>query len=66
MSWKQNIQTWRALPPEERQRRMLVQSPLQVWQSMAFEREPVSLKRLQARHRLLMQQSRDSSPPPER
>jgi hypothetical protein len=44
---------------------MLSQSPLQIWQSMAFEREPVSLENLRAQHIRLMQQSPDSTPPPE-
>ncbi|MGQ0619682.1 MAG: hypothetical protein ACT4QA_07145 [Panacagrimonas sp.] len=62
MTWKQAIQAWRQLAPEQRQQQMLARSPLQTWQSMAFEREPVSLDRLKAQHARLTQPSPDSTP----
>lgn len=56
MNWQDNIRLWRQLPPQEQLRRRLARSPEQVWQSMAFEGQPVSLQRLQARHERLMAQ----------
>lgn len=56
MNWQDNIRLWRQLPAQEQLRRRLARSPEQVWQSMAFERQPVSLQRLQARHERLMAQ----------
>ena len=50
MNWKDNIRQWRSLSPAQQQQLSLARSPVQVWQSMAFEREPVSLLWLQAQH----------------
>ncbi len=41
MTWKEAIQKWRALPPEERKRRHLQAIPRHVARSMAMEGEPV-------------------------
>lgn len=62
MNWQDNIRLWRQLPPREQLRRRLARSPEQVWQSMAFEGEPVSRERLQARHERLMMQLAISTP----
>ena len=48
MNWKENIARWRALPPEEKLRRNWEAIPLDVAQSMAFEREPVPVERIRA------------------
>jgi hypothetical protein len=50
MTWLESIARWRALPPEEKMRIRLQRVPRQVAQSMAFEREPVSLSRLEELH----------------
>ena len=63
MNWKDNIHRWRGLPAAEQQRLRLARSPTQVWQSMAFEREPVSLIRLQAQHERLLAPRELSTPP---
>ena len=63
MNWKDNIRHWRSLPAAQQQRISLARSPMQVWQSMAFERELVSLSWLQAQHaRLLMPHVPSTSP----
>ena len=63
MNWKDNIRHWRGLPAAQQQQLSLARSPMQVWQSMALEREPVSLLWLQAQHvRLLMPQVPSTSP----
>ena len=63
MNWKDNIRHWRSLSPAQQQQFSLARSPTQVWQSMAFEREPVSLCWLQALHeRLLAQDVYSTSP----
>lgn len=56
MNWQDNIRLWRQLPQQEQLRRRLERSPEQVWQSMAFEGEPVSREQLKARHERLMRQ----------
>jgi hypothetical protein len=48
MNWKENITHWRSLPPEEKLRRNWEAIPMDVAQSMAFEREPVPVSRLRA------------------
>lgn len=48
MTAKENIARWRSLPPEEKLRRRWEAIPLDVTQSMAFEREPVPLERITA------------------
>lgn len=48
MSTKENIARWRSLPPEEKLRRKWEAIPLDVAQSMAFEREPVAMERITA------------------
>ena len=48
MDWKQAIDRWRALPPQERTRIRRSRIPLNVAESMAFEGEPVDLPALQA------------------
>ena len=62
MNWKENIHRWRSLTAAEQQRRSLARSPIQVWQSMAFEREPVNLSRLQALHAHLLTPPEASRP----
>ena len=63
MNWQDNIQRWRSLSAAQQQRLSLARSPTQVWQSMAFEREPVSLSRLQVQHECLMTAREASTPP---
>lgn len=48
MDWKQAIERWRSLLPEERARIRRDRIPLNVAESMAFEGEPVELTALQA------------------
>lgn len=48
MNWKDSINRWRALPSEERLRRNWEAIPMDVAQSMAFEREPVPMERIRA------------------
>ncbi len=63
MNWKDNIRHWRSLPAAQQLEISLARSPVQVWQSMAFEGEPVSLRWLQAQHvRLLAPQVCSTSP----
>ena len=47
MSWIENVNNWRQLPPEEKLLRRWKAIPLDVAQSMAFEKEPVEIGRLQ-------------------
>lgn len=47
MNWIQSIHQWRQLPPEEKLRRRWEAIPQDVAQSMAFEQEPVEIRRLQ-------------------
>ena len=54
MNWKDNIRHWRSLPAAQQLEISLARSPVQVWQSMAFEGEPVSLRWLQAEHERLL------------
>ena len=46
MNWIENISPWRRLPAEEKLRRWHA-IPQDVAQSMAFEQEPVEIRRLQ-------------------
>lgn len=48
MTTQEKIARWRNLPPEEKLRRRWEAIPLDVAQSMAFEREPVPLERITA------------------
>lgn len=48
MNWKQVIERWRALPPEEQARIRRNRIPMNVAESMAFEGEPVELVALEA------------------
>ena len=50
MDWKQVIERWQALPPEEQARLRRQRIPLNVAESMAFEGEPVDLKMLEEEH----------------
>jgi hypothetical protein len=50
MDWKQVIERWQALPPEERSRRSRARIPLNVAESMAFAGESVDLKMLEEEH----------------
>ena len=52
MDWKEVIERWQALPPEEQLRLQRQRIPLNVAESMAFEGEPVSLAMLKALHAL--------------
>ena len=63
MNWKDNIRRWRSLSPAHQQQLSLARSPVQVWQSMAFEREPVSLLWLQTQHERLLTPLEASIPP---
>lgn len=48
MDWKQAIERWRSLLPEERARIRRSRIPLNVAESMAFEGEPVDLTAMEA------------------
>jgi hypothetical protein len=50
MDWKQVVQRWQALPPEEQARLRRLRIPRNVAESMAFEGEPVDLRMLEAEH----------------
>lgn len=50
MDWRQVIEQWQALPPEERSKRARARIPLNVAESMAFAGEPVDLKMLEEEH----------------
>ena len=47
MNWIENVQAWRQLPAEEKLLRRWRAIPLDVAQSMAFEKEPVEVSHLQ-------------------
>jgi hypothetical protein len=47
MSWIESVNSWRQLPAEEKLLRRWRAIPHDVAQSMAFEREPVEISRLQ-------------------
>ncbi len=47
MNWTETIHQWRRLPAEEKLRRRWQSIPMDVAQSMAFEKEPVEIRRLQ-------------------
>lgn len=63
MNWKDNIRRWRNLSPAQQQQLSQARCPAQVWQSMAFEREPVRLSWLQAQHERLLTPPEASTPP---
>jgi hypothetical protein len=46
MNWKDNITRWRSLTPEVKLRRRWEAIPREVAQSMAFEGEPVAVKKI--------------------
>lgn len=48
MTTQETITRWRSLPPEEKLRRNWEAIPLDVAQSMAFEREPVAVEKIRA------------------
>ncbi len=50
MDWREVIERWQALPPEERSRLSRARIPLNVAESMAFAGEPVDLKMLEEVH----------------
>ena len=50
MSYIETIRHWKALPPERKLRLRWEAIPLDVAQSMAFEREPVPLETIRAIH----------------
>jgi len=50
MDWKQFIERWQALPPDERSRMSRARIPLNVAESMAFAGEPVDLKMREEAH----------------
>ena len=47
MNWTESISQWRRLPAGEKLRRRWQAIPQDVAQSMAFEQEPVEIRRLQ-------------------
>lgn len=47
MNWMETISQWRRLPAAEKLRRRWQAIPQDVAQSMAFEQEPVEIRRLQ-------------------
>ncbi len=47
MDWKQTIERWRKLTPEEQARIRLARLPRKVARSMAFEGEPVDQRKLE-------------------
>ena len=46
MTWQDNIQRWQALPAERKLQIRWEAIPLDVAESMAFEREPVPVERI--------------------
>ncbi len=46
MTWQENIQQWRALPPERKLQIRWESIPRDVAESMAFEREPVPVEKI--------------------
>ena len=64
MDWKQVIERWQALPPEERSRLSRARIPLNVAESMAFAGEPVDLKMLEEEH--ARRAEKDQSPAPDK
>ena len=48
MNWQNNIRRWRSLPAERKLQIRWAAIPLDVAQSMAFEREPVSVEQIRA------------------
>lgn len=53
--WREAIEAWRRLPPEEKLRRRFENIPESVAQSMAFAGEPVDIEMLRREHREFMQ-----------
>ena len=47
MTWQENIRRWQALPPERKLQIRWEAIPRDVAESMAFEREPVPVERIQ-------------------
>jgi len=52
LNWLANMQSWQALPSEQRRAQAWAQVPASVEASMAFEGEPVSRERLEELHRI--------------
>ena len=52
VNWLTNMQSWQALPSEQRRAQAWAQVPASVEASMAFEGEPVSRERLEELHRI--------------
>ena len=50
MDWKQAIERWRAVPPEEKRRQRRKRIPLSVCESMVFEAESVAFATPEAEH----------------
>ena len=48
MNYRENIRQWKALPPERKLQLRWEAIPLDVAQSMAFEKEPVSMETIRA------------------
>jgi len=46
MTWRENIRRWQALPAERKLQIRREAIPLDVAQSMAFEREPVPVEKI--------------------
>ena len=61
MTWTQNIAQWRSLPAERKLQIRRESIPLDVAQSMAFEREPVEIELI--RETLARKMPRGSSKP---
>jgi hypothetical protein len=53
MDWKTAIRAWRQLSPAVQLERRRARAAVQVWQSIAFEREVVDLEWLKALHAAL-------------
>lgn len=50
MDWKQVIERWKAIPPDEQSRLHRARIPLNVAEGMAFAGEPVDLTLLEEEH----------------
>ena len=62
MDWKQAIERWRALPQETRARIRRNRIPLNVAESMDFEKEPVDPRTLEQDHARRVTQREPSKP----
>lgn len=51
IDWKQTIENWRKLSPEEQRRIRMNRIPRKVARSMAFEGEPVDQEMLETEHK---------------